>query len=87
MCRRRVAPLMVQFPPFGGDVTGKQVTHRSSCSATPPLTVSEVTPRGSAAHSANHLDNKRRQRGVVGEMACVVDATAPDLVCRSHMNR
>ena len=34
-CRRRVAPLMVQFPPFGGDVTGRHVTHGSSCSASP----------------------------------------------------
>ena len=34
-CRRRVAPLMVQFPPFGGDVTGRQVTHGSPCSASP----------------------------------------------------
>ena len=35
-CRRRVAPLMVQFPPFGGDVTGRQVTHGSPYGATPP---------------------------------------------------
>ena len=35
-CHRRVAPLMVQFPPFGGDVTGRQVTHGSPYSATPP---------------------------------------------------
>ena len=35
-CRRRVAPLMVQFPPFGGDVTGRHVAQGSSCSATPP---------------------------------------------------
>ena len=28
-CRRRVAPLMVQFPPFDGDVTGRHVTHGS----------------------------------------------------------
>ena len=34
-CRRRVAPLMVQFPPFGGDVIGRQVTHGSPCSASP----------------------------------------------------
>ena len=36
-CRRRVAPLMVQFPPFGDDVTGRQVTHGSTCSAIPPV--------------------------------------------------
>ena len=60
----------------------------------PPLAVSEaaprgseVTPRGGAAHSANHLGNKRRQRGVVGEVACVMGTTAPDLACRSHANR
>ncbi len=35
-CRRRVAPLMVQFPPFGDDVIGRQVTHESPYSATPP---------------------------------------------------
>ena len=29
-CRRRVAPLMVQFPPFGGAVIGRHVTHGSS---------------------------------------------------------
>ena len=28
-CRRRVALLMVQFPPFDGDATGRQVTHGS----------------------------------------------------------
>ena len=35
-CRRRVAPLMVQFPPFGDDVTGRHVTHGSPYGATPP---------------------------------------------------
>ena len=28
-CRRRVAPLMMQFPPFDGAVIGKQITHTS----------------------------------------------------------
>ena len=36
-CRRRVAPLMVQFPPFGGDVIGRQVTHGSPYGAIPPI--------------------------------------------------
>ena len=36
-CRRRVAPLMVQFPPFGGDVTGRHVAQGSPYSATPPV--------------------------------------------------
>ena len=53
----------------------------------PPFTVGEAAVQGSAAHSANHLDNKRRQRGVVGEVACVMGTTAPDLAYRSHANR
>ena len=36
-CRRRVAALMVQFPPCGGGVIGRQVAPRSSCSSTPPF--------------------------------------------------
>ena len=68
--KSRTGPRVAQLPPFDGGeaaVRGSEVTVRGS----------EVTPRGGAAHSANHLDSKRRQRGVVGEMTCVVDATAP----------
>ena len=43
----------------------------------PQYTVGDVTPRGGAAQVANHLGDKRRQRGVAGEVVCVVDATAP----------
>ena len=72
-CRRRVAPLMVQFPPF----TGGEAAVRGG----------EAAVRGYVApHSANHLGHKRRQRGVVGEIACVVSTTAPNLAYRSHMN-
>ena len=50
----------------------------------PTLAVGESAPRGGAAQVANHLGNKRRQRGVVGEMACIVDATAPPGVSLAH---
>ena len=36
-CRRRVAPLMVQFPPFAGGVIGRQAAPGASCSAILPF--------------------------------------------------
>ena len=62
-CRRRVAPLMVQFPPFDGDVTGRQVTHGVPVQRkSPQFTVGEAAPRGSVAPksqttSATNADN------------------------------
>ena len=53
----------------------------------PPLEPSGRASGQRGAQVANHLGDKRRQRGVVGKVVCVVDATAPDLVYRSHMNR
>ena len=50
----------------------------------PPLAVSEAVPRGGAAQVANHLGDKRRQRGVVGKVVCVVGATAPPGVSLAH---
>ena len=42
-CRRRVAPLMVQFPPIGGGPGTEDRRHRASCRAIPRLVV--VRPR------------------------------------------
>ena len=55
-CRRRVAPLMVQFPPFGGAVIGRHVTHGSSCSATPPRLMA-VRARFGAAPPASQTSS------------------------------
>ena len=38
------------------------------------------------AHSADHLGEKRRQWGVVGEVVCVLCKTVSDMVCCSHAN-
>ena len=78
---KRNSPRLVATSPAGTSRTGPREAQL------PPLAGGEVTPRGSAAHSADHLGNKRRQWGVVGEVVCVVGAMAPGLVCRSHANR
>ena len=66
------------MPPAGTSRTGPRVAQL------PQFTVGGGAPRGSAAHVANHLGDKRRQRGFVGEMACVVDATAPPGASLAH---
>ena len=38
------------------------------------------------AQSADHLGEKRRQWGVVGEVVCVLGKTVSDMVCCSHAN-
>jgi len=38
------------------------------------------------AQSADHLGEKRRQWGVVGEVVCVLGKTISDMVCCSHAN-
>ena len=58
-CRRRVAPLMVQFPPFDGDVTGRQVTHGSPYSASPHSLLS-VRPRLGAAWRPSRKPPRRQ---------------------------
>ena len=55
---------MVQFPPFDGDVTGRQVAHGSSCSAIPPFTVGEVAPRGSVAPKSQTTSVTNADNGV-----------------------
>ena len=45
-CRRRVAPLMVQFPPFGGALDVGRARPCASHSAIPPFGGGEVTVRG-----------------------------------------
>ena len=77
---KRNSPRLVAMSSAGKSSTGPRVAQF------PTLAVGEGAVRG-GAHVANHLGDKRRQRGVVGEVVCVVDATAPDLVYRSHMNR
>ena len=72
-CRRRVAPLLLQFPPFAGS----EIAVRGG----------EVAVRGGVrAHIAGHRGDKRRQWGVVGEAVCIVDTTTPDRARRSHTN-
>ena len=55
-CRRRVAALMVQFPPFAGGVIGRQVAPRSSCSSTPPF--GGALDERRFAQNADHLTYK-----------------------------
>ena len=47
-----------------------------------------VRPRSGrrGARIADQLGDKRRQRGVVGEVACVLGTTAPCLARRSHVH-
>ena len=53
----------------------------------PPFGCCEVEVQGGVrAQSADHLCEKRRQRGVVGEVVCDVGTTVPGLVGRSHAN-
>ena len=73
-CRRRVAPLMVQFPPFGDDVTGRQVTHGSPYGATPPRLLS-VRPRFGAAPPTRIPSDPRARRGT--QAASTPRRTAP----------
>ena len=50
---------MVQFPPFGGDVIGRQVTHGSPCSAQPHLA---QRPGTVDTADANNLPKLHRDR-------------------------
>ena len=50
---------MVQFPPFGDDVTGRQVTHGSPCSAQPHLA---QRPGTVDTADANNLPKPHRDR-------------------------
>ena len=61
---------------------------RTSNGAIPP--VCWRRGRGSGrrgAQSADHLSEKRRQWGVVGEVVYVLGKTVSDMVCCSHANR
>ena len=64
---------MVQNPPFGG---GKVVVRGGVV----------AVQGGVRAQSADHLGEKRRQWGVVGEVVCVLGKTVSDMVCCSHAN-
>ena len=50
------------------------------------LRAGEDGPRRQSAQSADHLGEKRRQWGVVGEVVCVLGKTISDMVCCSHAN-
>ena len=54
--------------------------------AHPAASRAQVRTGWCGAHSADHLGDKRRQWGVVGEVVCVVGKTVSDMVCRSHAN-
>ena len=70
---RRVAALVVQFPPFAGS----EVAVRGG----------GVTVRGGEAPTSPATSPKTLTTGVVGEVSCVLVAAMPGLVCRSHANR
>ena len=70
---RRVAALVVQFPPFAGS----EVAVRGG----------GVTVLGGEAPTSPATSPKTLTTGVVGEVSCVLVAAMPGLVCRSHANR
>ena len=72
-CRRRVAALMVQFPPFAGGAIVRQVTPRSSCSAIPRW-AGALAARRLAQHAA-HLTNKTPFSTFVTEVVYVLGTT------------
>ena len=78
---------MVQFPPFGCcevAVRGGEVAVRGGEVA---VRGGEVEVQGGVrAQSADHLGERRRQWGVVGEVVCVLGKTVSDMVCCSHAN-
>ena len=77
----------MQFPRLVATLSAGKTRRGPREAQVPPFTGGEVAVRGGAARVANHLGNKRRQRGVAGEVVCVVDAMAPGLVCRSGVVR
>ena len=61
-CRRRVAPLLVQFPPFGGTLDVGRARPWASHGANPPSAGGEAAVRGGVAPkvqttSATNVDN------------------------------
>ena len=85
---------MVQFPPFAGGevaVRGGEVAVRGGevevRGGEVEVQGGEVEVQGGVrAQSADHLGDRRRQWGVVGEVVCVLGKTVSDMVCRSHAN-
>ena len=76
-CRRRVAPLLVQFPPFAGGevaVRGSEATVRDS----------EVAVRGGVAPNVQTTSAKNADNGVLWLVVCVVGPCLDSCVARTR---
>ena len=74
-------PHVVQFPPFGGQAMRALRKLGASCRAIPPVRRRrgrDSQRRG--AQSADHLGEKRRKWGVVGEVVYVLGTQVPGTV-------
>ena len=76
-CRRRVAPLLLQFPPFGGALDVGQAQPFTSHSAIPPVAGCEVAVRGGEVEvRGGEVEVQGGEVAVQGSMAPKVQTTS-----------
>ena len=86
-CRRRVAPLMVQFPPFGGDVIGRHVTHGVPVQRNSPRLLSVRSRLGAAPPTSQTTSVTNADNGASWARWPALWTQRRHLVRRSHANR